>query len=364
VTSCTLDQSTAEWSSPDQATTLDQALKETMFAHLEHRVRPHGLARRRVLGGFTLVELLVVIGIIAILIGILLPSLAGVRRQAQVSACMSNMRQLTSACLMHASERRGFLPLAGKIKLSASGSSPDRYARAMGDGLRTRYSYSRVTPFNVEAPNPWPGAIANYVVRGANIPTHDWQLTENALNDKRGIWKHFMCPATDSISMATYDSGGNRYPENQGTMIEMIVNGATTYIWSSNSDYVLNEGLLGFSNLPNERRLRGHYSRIKNPSQVMMMTDGQRRKALPNPAVFPTFRDGWQVWTPIDPAVGQVGRLPLSGALLTPPTLNHRDSFDTRRHRNKINIAFVDGHIETRTININDLGDVLVLPPL
>jgi len=60
--------------------------------------------------GFTLVELLVVIGIIAVLISILLPALTRVKRQANTLKCSSNMRQLAMGMLMYINDNKGRFP--------------------------------------------------------------------------------------------------------------------------------------------------------------------------------------------------------------------------------------------------------------
>lgn len=68
------------------------------------------VARRLRTGGFTLVELLVVIGIIALLISILLPALNQARNAAKTTLCLSNLRQLSIGCAMYTTQTRFSVP--------------------------------------------------------------------------------------------------------------------------------------------------------------------------------------------------------------------------------------------------------------
>jgi len=66
--------------------------------------------KRQTRRGFTLVELLVVIAILAVLVAILLPSLANARRAAGRVACSSNMHQIALAISNYASNNKGKMP--------------------------------------------------------------------------------------------------------------------------------------------------------------------------------------------------------------------------------------------------------------
>ena len=82
--------------------------------------------RRR---GFTLIEVLVVVAIIALLLAVLMPSLAGAREQARAVACMSNMRQLGIAWMMYADVYKGHLVRAGYEHRGAATTERERLKR-------------------------------------------------------------------------------------------------------------------------------------------------------------------------------------------------------------------------------------------
>ena len=68
---------------------------------------------------FTLVELLVVIGIIALLVSILLPALGRARRQAVRTQCLANLKQIITATMNYAAENRGWYPARPSVPNTA-----------------------------------------------------------------------------------------------------------------------------------------------------------------------------------------------------------------------------------------------------
>src|SRR5205809_8074216 len=82
---------------------------------------------------FTLVELLAVIGIIAVLISILLPVLNKVKEQANATKCASNLRELSKMWYQYANENKG-LSAPGRLAKS----DPVDIAYWIGNGMQYR----------------------------------------------------------------------------------------------------------------------------------------------------------------------------------------------------------------------------------
>src|SRR5918993_1838989 len=96
---------------------------------MSHRTHRHAftlverpVVSKRERAAFTLVELLVVIGIIALLISMLLPALNKAREASKAANCLSNLRQINTAFLLFAHDNKGYLPQVG-----AAGTSADSF---------------------------------------------------------------------------------------------------------------------------------------------------------------------------------------------------------------------------------------------
>jgi prepilin-type N-terminal cleavage/methylation domain-containing protein/prepilin-type processing-associated H-X9-DG protein len=309
---------------------------------------------------FTLVELLVVIGIIAILVGILLPTLSAARRSAYNSQCLSNARQLTMAAMLFAHEHNGYIPTC----------SDDRWAK-INDPLRRKWSYrndASAADGSGITVNDWASSLLPYL--GGKVGQ-----TFATAPDKQS--KVFRCPADQWMDVQ--DPGyqlfqnvppGN-HPISYGYNVDIACLSATPtgggayqgrfgytdlvgVLWGPTSAAYAGKPKLGHP-------LQAKLGKVSKPSEVLLYADcGTRPRA--GSAVAPLDYNDCLYYTTNFMAdnttlpAQDLGKL--SGILKTDwlklriPMLRHggklKGSFPNAVYYEcKINVAFADGHAET-----------------
>ena len=175
--------------------------------------------RGRSSGGFTLVELLVVITIIAILIGLLLPAIQAVREAAHRASCQNNMKQIALALLSHC-QARGAFPagcmLTPPYPNFNSDYDPWSEAQSTAKGMQGTSWMVAILPFidNMVLYNQWDftkSVVGNKVVATTDINT-------------------FYCPSRrsdlgrggEAIMFQNWSSGGTDYGGCMGQQDEFV----------------------------------------------------------------------------------------------------------------------------------------------
>lgn len=302
----------------------------------------HSTSRRSSCSGFTLVELLVVIGIIAILIGVLLPALSGARQRAQTAACLSNLRQIGQAYFMYVGEQKGYLP----------------FAVYPSWGLRPSDPTWQPFVHWYEALSPYMGKKIEY-----DQTQTPWERTTNYASVVRA------CPAWNIEDLAIPNTPGNDYLTGYGQNMTLFLgSGRAAEGTEKPGSIPFGDASLPYCGISQNGSFNYavgavKLSKIPKPAKTIINGDSVNWFIIIQQTGFPRSWRWWQ--PPVDPQLPKQiffdsgapnrhsrARPQDAGAIeLGPPTGNYR-TITTGINAGKpnacrANYLFLDGHAET-----------------
>jgi len=219
------------------------------------------MSLKRRIRGFTLVELLVVIGIIALLISILLPSLQRARQMANLIYCQSNLRQIGQLVQLYAASNNGYLPpTTGAIPGSSEGAYWQEYR--WHDLLALLVTPTQITKQNTPSLDPAFGAnpsLPNHPVNTLQA-YHDVDVPSEPRPNYRttpGPWGGLNAIQHSNPFNGYIDGNACDYTANLRVFLGNSENQDPLSVRAGNPVYVVRQ-----------------QSSIKRPTQVMEIWDG------------------------------------------------------------------------------------------
>lgn len=228
--------------------------------------------RRRSNAAFTLVELLVVIGIIAILIGVLLPALSRARSSANLVACQANLREMGHAIQMYTIANKSSLP-------------PGFYQNETTAQSGTQGTFTR-----------WVDLLLGTIAPKYGFNTTDTFLSSSAGSKMRAM---FICPDAPADDMRSGRVFACTYLSNPRLMPQIErVGGTTSLTWLIYDPYFLNPGRGGQQIAKTTYKI----GNVKRAAEVALIWDAPlvQQAITGGPPAFVISPDGTPVANQID----------------------------------------------------------------
>jgi prepilin-type processing-associated H-X9-DG protein len=283
-----------------------------------------GVSRERIhlSRAFSLVELLVVIGLIGFLISILLPTLASVRENANRTKCSANLMSISHAAQQHVNEHRGYLPCAGWHWSPIGGKVNPT---GLGDSEAVKFDY--YTDGDERRPLPITAAFSRYM--GVNVRTDSRANLEQDLLGE-ALRRQWRCPS----QLVEQTEWTQKYSEGWTTPDEY-------------SSYAFNEAILGRRDRAPEQVQRsdywpypmGHMTEIRRTSEVFLFLDGRTRNRT-------------------DRRCASVHDYTANDSVADFQRRSGSELLDYYRHRRMLNVLFVDGHVQTMSMEDGSLAEI------